>query len=164
VIRKFDADDGLMGDAPYDVARLVGGHDIDAMALVSKAAWAFVGGYDEITVGREDYNFRCRLAERGLLGAGVGGSPLAEYRVHRGSMSRKMNGVVQTNLVVEAGIEARRRNWSAGGSPFEHQRPIAHRVSTIAPGDEDRLNPSSPSSHATIAADLSLSPGDLGRE
>jgi hypothetical protein len=163
VIRKFDADDGLMGDAPYDVARLVGGQDTDAMALVSKAAWALVGGYDEIALGREDYNFRCRLAERGLLGAGVGGSPLAEYRVHRGSMPRKMNGVVQTNPGPEASIE-RRCNWSAGGSHVEQQRAIGYRVSTIAPGDENRSSPSSQSSRATSASGLSLSPGDLGRE
>ncbi len=85
-IRRFGDGDGLVSAVGYDAQRFVGSNYIDAMALVSKEAWATVGGYHHIQVaGWEDYDFWCRLAEHGL--AGVWHSDvLALYRVHGTSM------------------------------------------------------------------------------
>ncbi len=62
------------------------GNYIDAMALVSKAAWAAVGGYNRGRGGWEDFAFVCRLVEHGFWGEQVPGGALAEYRVHPTSM------------------------------------------------------------------------------
>jgi glycosyltransferase involved in cell wall biosynthesis len=88
VIQQFGEGEALMGAAPYDPVRLTIGNYIDAMALVSRAAWAAVGGYRLITGGWEDYDLWCSFAECGLRGEQVPGEPLAEYRVHRTSMIR----------------------------------------------------------------------------
>ena len=84
-IQQFGASTALMGAAPYDAQRFVAGNYVDAMALVSKEAWAIVGGYDHVRHGWEDYNFWCRLAERGLVGQWKD-EVLAGYRVHAASM------------------------------------------------------------------------------
>jgi glycosyltransferase involved in cell wall biosynthesis len=86
LIREIGERDGLIGTLPYQPARLIGMAYIDAMALVSLAAWAHVGGYGPSRLGWEDYEFWCRLAERGVGGCQAGGGPLAEYRVHAASM------------------------------------------------------------------------------
>lgn len=86
VIRQFGDAAGLMGVKGYDPVRLCNVNYIDAMALVSKAAWVAAGGYDHVRGGLEDYDFWCRLAELGLRGEQVQGDPLAEYRVHGTSM------------------------------------------------------------------------------
>jgi SAM-dependent methyltransferase len=78
---------GTISHQPYDANLLAAGNYIDAMALVSKAAWVAAGGYDHVTYGWEDYDFWCRLAERGLHGVAVEGEPLAVYRVHGESMT-----------------------------------------------------------------------------
>jgi glycosyltransferase involved in cell wall biosynthesis len=41
---------------------------VDAMALVSKAAWQKVGGYDAIEAGWEAYGFWCKFVENGIEG------------------------------------------------------------------------------------------------
>jgi glycosyltransferase involved in cell wall biosynthesis len=87
VIRKFGASQGLLGTQDYDPHRLIFGNYIDAMALISKAAWVAVGGYNHVPGGWEDFAFWCRLAECGFWGQRVPGGPLAEYRVHANSMS-----------------------------------------------------------------------------
>jgi SAM-dependent methyltransferase/uncharacterized protein YbaR (Trm112 family) len=87
-IRHFGEGEGLVSAVGYDGQRLVGGNYIDAMALVSKEAWAAIGGYHHIeVVGWEDYDFWCRLAEHGLSGAWHS-DVLALYRVHGTSMLR----------------------------------------------------------------------------
>jgi len=86
VIKEFGERDGLMGVADYDPVRLANGNYIDAMALVSKAVWAAVGGYDTMRTGWEDFDFWCKLAERGLWGVKVPDGPFAEYPVHSNSM------------------------------------------------------------------------------
>jgi len=86
LIRQFGTAEGLMGEPGYDPVRLANSNYIGAMALVSKAAWAGVGGYDHVRGGWEDFDFWCRLAERGLWGVRVPGGPFAEYRVHGTSM------------------------------------------------------------------------------
>src|SRR5579884_447154 len=90
-IRKFGTGGGVMGDPEYRPHRLIGGNYIDAMALVAKAAWIAVGGYNHGRGGWEDFAFWCRLAERGFWGERVPGEPLAEYRVHDGSMIQQVS-------------------------------------------------------------------------
>jgi glycosyltransferase involved in cell wall biosynthesis len=52
------------------------------IVLIAKAAWALVGGYDNVRSGRQDFDLWCKFAERGLLGLRVPGEPLLEYRYH----------------------------------------------------------------------------------
>ena len=79
-----------MGNCPFEPGRLIGGNYIDALALVSKEAWAAVGGYGVFRVmGWEDFDFWCRLVENGFWGCRVGDSPLAEYRVHGEYVGRR---------------------------------------------------------------------------
>ncbi len=86
IIREFGESDRVRKPFPYAPARLIDVPHIDAMALVSVAAWASVGGYGGTRLGWEDYDFWCRMAEAGLNGLQAPGTPLAEYRVHAGSM------------------------------------------------------------------------------
>lgn len=88
VIQHFGNSSTVVGDSPYQPARFVSGNYIDAMALISKAAWLHVGGYENVRHGWEDFDFWCRIIERGLFAVSVGGVPLAEYRVHDHSMLR----------------------------------------------------------------------------
>jgi glycosyltransferase involved in cell wall biosynthesis/SAM-dependent methyltransferase len=96
IIKEFGGAEGLRGGSGYDPVRLANGNYIDAMALVSKAAWAAVGGYDHIPYGWEDFDFWCKLVDRGLRGEQVSGAPLAEYRVHPNSMLHSANTRAET--------------------------------------------------------------------
>jgi GT2 family glycosyltransferase/glycosyltransferase involved in cell wall biosynthesis/SAM-dependent methyltransferase len=59
---------------------------IDAMALVRKACWTAVGGYSTLDpAGWEDYEFWCKLVEKGFYGVRIG-EIVAKYRAHSGSM------------------------------------------------------------------------------
>jgi GT2 family glycosyltransferase/glycosyltransferase involved in cell wall biosynthesis/SAM-dependent methyltransferase/uncharacterized protein YbaR (Trm112 family) len=92
MVQRFGDKDGLINADRYDGQRFVGGNYIDAMALVSKEAWAAIGGYHHIQFGWEDYDFWCRLAEHGLAGAWHS-DVLALYRVHGTSMLRTQTDV-----------------------------------------------------------------------
>ena len=85
VIQQFGDKSELIGTERYSVLSLQQGNYIDAMALVRKSAWAAAGGYDNVKYGWEDYDFWCRLAERGHFGTAVP-DVLADYRVHAKSM------------------------------------------------------------------------------
>ncbi|GAA0569534.1 hypothetical protein GCM10009416_04960 [Craurococcus roseus] len=85
-IQQFGGGSDLISARGYDPVRLSNGNYIDAMALVARAAWAAVGGYDHVRSGWEDFDFWCGLAEHGLRGEHVLGEPLAQYRVHATSM------------------------------------------------------------------------------
>lgn len=87
-LQEFGASKGRIGDIEYTPMKLVSGNYIDAMAMVSKAAWLRVGGYQNIRHGWEDYDFWCRIAEAGLNAHSLQGAPLAYYRVHQQSMLR----------------------------------------------------------------------------
>ncbi|MDL2171741.1 MULTISPECIES: glycosyltransferase family 2 protein [Asaia] len=63
------------------------GNYVDAMALVSRKAWADVGGYTHIEGGWEDYDFWCKFVECGFTGGFVP-EILGRYRVHGTSMLR----------------------------------------------------------------------------
>ncbi|QSI28775.1 glycosyltransferase [Variovorax sp. RKNM96] len=84
-IQHFGISTETISNAPYEPHRFVAGNYVDAMALVSKEAWATVGGYNHVKHGWEDYDFWCRLAERGQRGHWEQ-QTLAEYRVHDASM------------------------------------------------------------------------------
>ncbi len=60
---------------------------VDAMALVSKAAWRAVGGYDQLDIGWEDYDFWCKFVDHGIAAIYVP-EILCRYRVHGQSMLR----------------------------------------------------------------------------
>lgn len=91
-IRQFGDKSDVFGTTPYSVLRLACGNYIDAMALVRKSAWAGAGGYDHVRYGWEDFDFWCRLAERGQYGINVP-DVLADYRVHAASMLHTMTEV-----------------------------------------------------------------------
>ena len=88
IIQRFGNQTGTFGGEPFMPARMQGGNSIDAMALISKEAWAAVGGYStSMRLGWEDYDFWLRLIEHGLHGEPIP-EVLAEYRVHNTSMLR----------------------------------------------------------------------------
>ena len=124
-IRQFGEGDGLVSSAGYDGQRLVGGNYIDAMALVSKEAWATIGGYHHIeVVGWEDYDFWCRLAEHGLVGAWHS-DVLALYRVHGTSMLRTHTMVPGNHRRLLEDFAAR-HPWLSLTAEAQHlQRPTA---------------------------------------
>lgn len=87
-LQEFGANNGQIGGLEYTPIKLISGNYIDAMALVSKAAWQQVGGYRNIRHGWEDYDLWCRFAEAGLHAQHLAGKPMAYYRVHGKSMLR----------------------------------------------------------------------------
>ena len=87
-LQEFGASNGQIGSLEYTPIKLISGNYIDAMALVSKAAWQQVGGYQNIRHGWEDYDLWCRFAEAGLHAQHLAGKPMAYYRVHGKSMLR----------------------------------------------------------------------------
>jgi glycosyltransferase involved in cell wall biosynthesis/SAM-dependent methyltransferase len=85
-VQKFGESSDVVGNFPFDPARFIGGNFIDAMALISKEAWAAIRGYQDLWQGWEDFDFWCRLVEEGLWGSPAGDTPLAESRVDGTSM------------------------------------------------------------------------------
>lgn len=105
-----------MGNCPFEPGRLIGGNYIDALALVSKEAWAAVGGYRVLRVmGWEDFDFWCRLVENGWWGCRAGDGPLAEYRVHGNSMLRTTTDPNSGQLIAEM---EHRHTWLDLGDPI----------------------------------------------
>lgn len=86
-IQQFGEAAFRMGDTGYHPGCLVTGNYIDAMALISREAWARVGGFTPDRHGWEDFDLWCRFVESGLVGDHVP-EILAEYRVHGASMLR----------------------------------------------------------------------------
>ena len=94
LIRQFGDANEIMGKEPYSLQLLVGGNTIDAMAIIRKECWAAVNGYARLEPpGWEDYDFWCRIAEKGMWGRQLL-EILAEYRVHRASMQTTRTDVV----------------------------------------------------------------------
>ncbi|MCK0198405.1 glycosyltransferase [Ancylobacter sp. 6x-1] len=108
-IQHFDASSALISNVPYCAQHLAAGNYIDAMALISKEAWAMVGGYDHVRFGWEDYDLWCRFAELGLAGEWVP-EVLADYRVHAASMLRQQTTVTQNYMTLMRDFE-RRHPW-----------------------------------------------------
>jgi GT2 family glycosyltransferase/glycosyltransferase involved in cell wall biosynthesis len=84
-IQAFGTKTEVFGREAFSALRLQIGNYIDAMALVRKTAWAEAGGYDHVRYGWEDFDFWCRLVERGYFGMALP-EVLADYRVHAASM------------------------------------------------------------------------------
>jgi glycosyltransferase involved in cell wall biosynthesis len=135
VIRQFGAARDVLGTWPFDPLRFVGGNYVDAMALVATSAWALVGGYQHVQFGWEDFEFWCRIAERGLVGVAVGGEPAAEYRVHASSMLRTTTEVLDNKRRLVTDMETR-HPWLALTVPFEER---CGQVDAPAVLDEGRL-------------------------
>ncbi len=76
----------LTGLAPWQQIRLKKENTIDAMALVRRSAWQSVSGYTHIEGGWEDYDFWCKLIDKGFYGVQCP-KILALYRSHKKSMS-----------------------------------------------------------------------------
>jgi glycosyltransferase involved in cell wall biosynthesis/SAM-dependent methyltransferase len=132
-IRQFGDGSDVMGNFPFEPGRFIGGNCIDAMAMVLKEAWAAVGGYREFRLmGWEDFDFWCRLIEKGLWGCPAGGEPLAEYRVHGNSMLRTTTSTDQNAPQLIAEFE-RRYGWLNIIDPRKAvDRPRRARTFTIA--------------------------------
>ena len=117
VIQEYGGRTGLIGAAPFDPSRLIGGNFIDAMALVRKSAWSAVGGYEPMS-GWEDYDFWCAMTEMGLAGLCLGGEALADYRVHEASMLHQVTDQVATKQAIIAAIQ-QRHAWVRVTRPVE---------------------------------------------
>ncbi|WP_408872382.1 glycosyltransferase [Gluconobacter roseus] len=98
----------LLGDLPFNPFSLVSGNRIDAMAMVTKWAWAAVGGYyvSREAMGWEDFDLWCSLAERGLPGHHVP-QILADYRQHETSMTNASTEKDAHKARVVAFVQAR---------------------------------------------------------
>lgn len=138
LIRQFGASQDLMGEEAYDPVRLTIGNYIDAMALVSKAAWVAAGGYDHLRGGWEDFDLWCGLAERGLRGEQVPGEPLAEYRVHPTSMIR--NSMSRPQVIRKMMDHLSRRHpWLTLVWPSPEPPPSEAPALSASDQGEDRL-------------------------
>ncbi len=111
VIRQFEGGSELISALPFEPQRFVGCNYIDAMALISKEAWVCVGGYANISLGWEDYDFWCSFVDYGLRGKGVN-DVLAEYRLHANSMLRTITERPENKRIL-LDVISRRHKWLA---------------------------------------------------
>jgi SAM-dependent methyltransferase/glycosyltransferase involved in cell wall biosynthesis/uncharacterized protein YbaR (Trm112 family) len=121
-IQHFGASNAQISNAPYDPQRFVAGNYIDAMALVSKEAWAMVGGYDHVRYGWEDYDFWSRMAEIGLAGEWLD-IVLADYRVHPQSMMKTQTVVPRNYRDLMLNYSAR-HPWTSLGEQRALRAPL----------------------------------------
>jgi GT2 family glycosyltransferase len=78
----------LLSHIPWQRQAMIGGNQIDAMALVRREHWHLVGGYTHIPGGWEDYDFWCKIIEAGLHGV-ICPQRLAVYNRHNSSMQAR---------------------------------------------------------------------------
>jgi glycosyltransferase involved in cell wall biosynthesis/GT2 family glycosyltransferase/SAM-dependent methyltransferase len=143
VIRQFGDADGPIGTQDFEPLRFIGGNYIDAMALLTKEAWSAAGGYGDLRLGWEDFDFWCRLVELGFFGQPLGGDAVAEYRVHASSMLRT-NALKAENTSKGLSVLERRHRWlnivepprGAGSVPESRAAPAPRGT----PGEALRMN------------------------
>lgn len=102
---EFFGERSGLGEADYwSKERFKAKNYIDAMALVSKAAWRQVGGYTQLAGnGWEDYDFWCKFVEHGLMCTFVP-EVLCRYRFHLTSMSHAESNKALGTLLLEMSI------------------------------------------------------------
>ncbi len=106
-IEIFGDRGGILGNAEFDPTAFQFGNYIDAMAMVRRACWTAVGGYAPLDPpGWEDYDFWCKLLERGFEGIGAK-NILARYRVHGTSMLATTTEVPVNKVEVVRQLSAR---------------------------------------------------------
>jgi len=137
-IQHFGASTMQISNTPYRPQRFAAGNYVDAMALVSKEAWAMVGGVHHVRHGWEDYDFWARMAELGLGGEWLE-ETLAEYRVHETSMM-KTQTIVDTNYRKLHRDFASRHPWVALVDVETRRYPINGNPRLTAPADRARLD------------------------
>lgn len=137
-IQHFGASTMQISNTPYRPQRFAAGNYVDAMALVSKEAWAMVGGVHHVRHGWEDYDFWARMAELGLGGEWLQ-ETLAEYRVHETSMM-KTQTIVDTNYRKLHRDFASRHPWVALVDVETRRYPIDGNPRLTAPADRARLD------------------------
>jgi len=101
-ISLFGDQHGQIGLIEYDPAQFQCINYIDAMAMVRKACWIAVGGYTPLDPGGwEDYEFWCKLVEKGMFGIRVP-ETTARYRIHGKSMLRTETDIPESKrLAIE---------------------------------------------------------------
>jgi glycosyltransferase involved in cell wall biosynthesis/uncharacterized protein YbaR (Trm112 family) len=137
-VQHFGASSALISSAPYDPQRFVAGNYIDAMALVSKEAWAMIGGFVHVRFGWEDYDFWCRLAEIGLAGEWRD-EILADYRVHSQSMMKVQTTVSDNYSRLRTDFKKRHPWVSLVDTETRRKLPVA-RGTLIQPNQRTRLD------------------------
>lgn len=137
-IQKFGASSELMSNYHYSAQRYAAGNYVDAMALVSKEAWAMVGGYDHIRHGWEDFDFWCRIAEMGLAGEWRQ-ETLAEYRVHEQSMMKTQTVVTDNYRNLNLNF-AKRHPWVALVDTHTMRAPLLTTSKLTDPTAQTRLD------------------------
>lgn len=137
-IQHFGASTALISNAPYRAQRFVAGNFLDAMALISKEAWAMVGGYNHVRFGWEDYDLWARMAEIGLAGEWLP-EVLAEYRVHPTSMM-KTQTIVSDNYRKLHRDFAARHPWVALVDAETRRFPHSGNPNLTAPNARTRLD------------------------
>jgi glycosyltransferase involved in cell wall biosynthesis len=137
-IQQFGASTRQISNTPYRPQRFAAGNYVDAMAMVSKEAWAMVGGYHHVRHGWEDYDLWARLAEIGLAGEWLP-EVLAEYRVHATSMMKSQT-LVDTNYRELHRDFSSRHPWVALVDVETRRYPINGDPRLTTPGDRTRLD------------------------
>lgn len=137
-IQHFGASTAQISNTPYRAQRFTAGNYVDAMALVSKEAWAMIGGYNHVRFGWEDYDFWARLAEIGLAGEWLP-EVLADYRVHQTSMM-KTQTVVDGNYRKLHRDFAQRHPWVALVDTETRRHPYNGDPRITASGERTRLD------------------------
>jgi glycosyltransferase involved in cell wall biosynthesis len=137
-IQHFGTSTRQICNVPYRAQRFTAGNYVDAMALVSKEAWAMIGGYVHVRYGWEDYDFWARLAEIGLAGEWYP-EALAEYRVHETSMMKSQT-VVDNNYRVLNRDFKERHPWVALVDTETRRYPMLADSRVTAAGALTRLD------------------------
>ncbi|MEM7618530.1 MAG: glycosyltransferase [Pseudomonadota bacterium] len=127
IIEQFGDSKKLMGNRTFNPADFIPNSGIDAMAMISKEAWSLVGGYTTHRMGWQDYDFWCRIVDRGLYGVHVP-KTLAKYRVHQKSMLRTSTDKVNNKLELIDWMESE-HSWLSLTTPERTGHHVTSKLS-----------------------------------